>query len=360
MRKETFIEKVNTIHRGMGYDFSKVDYKGYNQEVVVICPKHGEFNILPSQLLKGYGCPQCVTDKEAEAINHTFTFNDDDEWVTREECIKKIGGVSRTTFDMWLREKLFTYKVYKKILRISKSSFERFINEDWDTYKENLIAKKSLHVQKDSFNKQLGSLSIKTTLSQWFTQNHCEEFLMTLFKAAEKTLHKRLKKRDLIITTKLLNGQDISSIAREYSMTEANVRLIFTGVIKAFNDDNCKGYDELVAELYKKDTQLAKQRMHIAILTNENNKLAKEAQKKRTVSSLRKYLEIGDNVMSNKYFSTGTLNALRTNGINSIVDLTEYTPTQLIRLPRIGRKACEEIENALKKNGLSLKNSGQE
>ena len=56
---EQFIEEAKKIH-GDKYDYSKVDYKNNKEEVIVICPEHGEFLIIPVKLLEGQGCPKHV------------------------------------------------------------------------------------------------------------------------------------------------------------------------------------------------------------------------------------------------------------------------------------------------------------
>lgn len=62
MRKKTtkeFIEESKIIH-GNKYDYSKVNYMNRNKEVVIICPKHGEFSQKPSlHITQKCGCPKC-------------------------------------------------------------------------------------------------------------------------------------------------------------------------------------------------------------------------------------------------------------------------------------------------------------
>ena len=49
----------NAIQKwGNTYDYSKVDYKGSNDKVIIICKKHGEFEQLPPNHL-AYGCGSC-------------------------------------------------------------------------------------------------------------------------------------------------------------------------------------------------------------------------------------------------------------------------------------------------------------
>lgn len=53
-----FIEKVRKVH-GDRYDYSKVDYKGNKRKVCIICPEHGEFWMTPNSHLNGQRCPKC-------------------------------------------------------------------------------------------------------------------------------------------------------------------------------------------------------------------------------------------------------------------------------------------------------------
>ena len=56
---QEFIEKAKKVH-GDKYDYSKVEYKGANEKVCIICPKHGEFWQTPSKHTNGkHGCPKC-------------------------------------------------------------------------------------------------------------------------------------------------------------------------------------------------------------------------------------------------------------------------------------------------------------
>lgn len=58
LTQNEFIKRANKIH-GNKYDYSKVDYKGAEQKVCIICPKHGEFFQTPHRHLMGDKCPKC-------------------------------------------------------------------------------------------------------------------------------------------------------------------------------------------------------------------------------------------------------------------------------------------------------------
>lgn len=61
-----FIKKAKEVH-GNKYDYSKVEYINNSTKVCIICPKHGEFYQLPSNHLKGYGCYKCCGLKKTNS-----------------------------------------------------------------------------------------------------------------------------------------------------------------------------------------------------------------------------------------------------------------------------------------------------
>lgn len=68
----TFIEKARKIH-GDKYDYSKVDYKNAMDGVIIICPVHGEFVMMPNNHInQKQGCPKCAGRK----LNN-------EEWIDR-------------------------------------------------------------------------------------------------------------------------------------------------------------------------------------------------------------------------------------------------------------------------------------
>lgn len=56
---EDFKEKAIELF-GNKFDFSKVDWQGSRKKITIICPEHGEFQVWPYQFLHNkFGCPQC-------------------------------------------------------------------------------------------------------------------------------------------------------------------------------------------------------------------------------------------------------------------------------------------------------------
>ena len=63
-----FIEKAKEIHNNK-YDYSKTEYINSRIKVKIICPKHGEFEQIPSNHLRGCGCNKCVKYDNERFIN---------------------------------------------------------------------------------------------------------------------------------------------------------------------------------------------------------------------------------------------------------------------------------------------------
>jgi hypothetical protein len=57
--KDEFIEKSTKAHNGK-YDYSKVVYTRSRDKVTIICPRHGEFEQLPKDHMRGIGCTRCA------------------------------------------------------------------------------------------------------------------------------------------------------------------------------------------------------------------------------------------------------------------------------------------------------------
>ena len=62
MTTEDFIRKAYAVH-GEKFKYDKTDYKSTHENVVITCPKHGDFEQAPSNHLAGQGCPMCNQSK---------------------------------------------------------------------------------------------------------------------------------------------------------------------------------------------------------------------------------------------------------------------------------------------------------
>lgn len=72
---EDLVERFkNENPRGDYYIYTDVVFKDMNTEVCIICPKHGKFWQKPSKHLKGHGCHKCAMERRIE--KHKYTFED--------------------------------------------------------------------------------------------------------------------------------------------------------------------------------------------------------------------------------------------------------------------------------------------
>lgn len=63
MNTEDFIKKAMMVH-GDKYDYSKVAYKKSKENVIIICPIHGEFTQTPDNHLHKHGCKYCAIEEQ--------------------------------------------------------------------------------------------------------------------------------------------------------------------------------------------------------------------------------------------------------------------------------------------------------
>ncbi len=55
----SFLERSYKVH-GNTYDYSKVEYSDSQQRVTIVCHIHGDFQIRPTDHLRGKGCQKCA------------------------------------------------------------------------------------------------------------------------------------------------------------------------------------------------------------------------------------------------------------------------------------------------------------
>ena len=83
---EDFIKDAIKVH-GDKYTFKDTIYKNSTTRIKVNCRKHGMFEILPSNLLQGYGCPKCrctYSKEENEVANFIGELNVESEKIKLE------------------------------------------------------------------------------------------------------------------------------------------------------------------------------------------------------------------------------------------------------------------------------------
>ncbi len=83
---QSFIEQAKLIH-GDRYDYSKVEYINGKTPVILVCPKHGDFKIIPNKHIHRHqGCPLCSEEK----YGHKETY-------TQEKAEKRLADILKGT-----------------------------------------------------------------------------------------------------------------------------------------------------------------------------------------------------------------------------------------------------------------------
>ncbi|EOQ73476.1 hypothetical protein [Acinetobacter lactucae] len=63
--QEQFIEHCDQLHEGF-YDYSQTDYTGIKNDLIIICPIHGQFTQTAEVHYLGKGCRKCSTQRNSE------------------------------------------------------------------------------------------------------------------------------------------------------------------------------------------------------------------------------------------------------------------------------------------------------
>lgn len=74
IKTKDFIKKLKMVH-GDRYDYSLVKYINAKSKIKIICQKHGIFEQISNEHLKGCGCPKCVQTKGEKEISKLLVDN---------------------------------------------------------------------------------------------------------------------------------------------------------------------------------------------------------------------------------------------------------------------------------------------
>lgn len=89
LNTDIFIDKCKKVH-GDVYDYSKVEYTLSQNEVSIICSKHGEFKQIARNHLFGQGCPKCFSEKskvEKEILEYIKTLIQDKQVIENDRSV---------------------------------------------------------------------------------------------------------------------------------------------------------------------------------------------------------------------------------------------------------------------------------
>jgi len=99
---DIFIDKARQIHNNT-YNYSLVEYDGYDNKVIIICFKHGKFKQSPHAHLRGAGCPVCKESRGEKLITN-FLNKNDIKFKRQVTFDGLIGDVNPLVFDFYLPE----------------------------------------------------------------------------------------------------------------------------------------------------------------------------------------------------------------------------------------------------------------
>ncbi len=97
-----FLKKAKNIsyHQLKQYDYSKFIYVNAHTKGIIICPEHGEFLQIPTNHLRGKGCPKCNTSKGENCIE-SFLNNNNIKYI-RQYTIDMCRNKKPLRFDFYL------------------------------------------------------------------------------------------------------------------------------------------------------------------------------------------------------------------------------------------------------------------
>lgn len=93
-----FINKSIKVH-GDKYDYSKVQYKGWDENVEIICPIHGSFSQTPNAHLMGHGCQLCNQSKLEKFVENLLKENN-----LKTNPQKRFDWLGKQSLDFYLPE----------------------------------------------------------------------------------------------------------------------------------------------------------------------------------------------------------------------------------------------------------------
>jgi very-short-patch-repair endonuclease len=104
-----WVNKAKEVHGNL-YDYEKVDYKKFNEEVEIICKKHKSFFQLPTLHLNGSGCPICRASKGEKKIlnylkNNNIIYIHDKAYISILNKFNSKENIKRLRFDFFIPSK---------------------------------------------------------------------------------------------------------------------------------------------------------------------------------------------------------------------------------------------------------------
>lgn len=265
---------------------------------------------------------------------------------TKNECAE-ILNVSRQCIDNYMKDGLFTYKVFNKLTRIDKASFDNFLENTMRTYKENEDIQQQIMSLNLYYKKKLHSMTNQIKICNHFTDKVTQGFLHNLFVSVARTMENPPSNREIEIVAKLLSTSSVEEVSDEYDISVDQIKYMFLTTIKKL-ERRGPSYELLYNEHLRALSKIQKQKAHIRLLESENLK-----ERRSNIKMWRNKILNGDTSINELGFSTRTKNALTAAGISSIFDIVIHTKGEILGLKGMGRKSFMEIDREIKKRNLS-------
>ena len=134
LTNEEFISKSKAVHKGK-YDYSITHYNGYEKDVEIICPIHGNFRQNADSHLQGHGCQVCNSSKLEFEMKEELEKNNIDHI---SQCnYKRLHWLNKQTLDFYIPSKNIAIecqgKQHFEVVDFSGRNKERALKEFNDT-----------------------------------------------------------------------------------------------------------------------------------------------------------------------------------------------------------------------------------
>lgn len=97
---DVLISEFNKVHLDL-YDYSKVNFKGVDEKIDIICREHGIFSQNIHKHLKGQGCPECKKNSKGEEYIKNYLERNQIKYI-RQKSFDDCKYINKLNFDFYL------------------------------------------------------------------------------------------------------------------------------------------------------------------------------------------------------------------------------------------------------------------
>ena len=239
---------------------------------------------------------------------------------------------------------MLTYDVIKKY-NVSIGFVRRLIKDRVISSFSNLNERGSkLYV----FEEELVEYVIKNSIN--YTTNEIYKMIRDTVNIYVQLIHNSLDYQEFDFVNRYLKGQGLENVAKENNLTRSRVsqivekalrRMKYTSRIRMQYDEVRKEYNILKAE-------------YNILLDCKNSRLKNNPELRNKFMSQKRYYQFQNIKIVDCDFTVRALNAMKANEIDTIYDLLLVEKNEFMRYRNFGIKSFKEIEDFLKKEGLTF------